>query len=98
MKYSKQIFAILVFIGIVGIQLTPLVDDPAHFFTKDPDCPLCLAFETPLSIETNPNFEFIPSITCFVSDNLLNKIDAFFYFSSLYSRAPPEHIILFNTI
>jgi hypothetical protein len=91
-KWIRQKIVLLLLLGIIGIQFTLLVDEPAHFFSKDPDCPMCLAYQTPLLFQQTPNFDIVPTVLTFLIDFSSNRIDTHSYFLSSFSRAPPNII------
>jgi hypothetical protein len=48
MKKQLCIFSLLLILGITAIQFIPILDDPNHLMKPDPDCPMCMAYQTPV--------------------------------------------------
>lgn len=46
MKKQLCILSFLLVLGIITIQLIPLLDDPSHLMRPDPNCPMCMAYQT----------------------------------------------------
>ena len=53
MKKSFKTIILLLITGFIGIQFASVIDDPEHLIQPDPDCPICLAAQSPIFI--NPD-------------------------------------------
>jgi len=48
----------IVILGFIGIQFATIIDDPTHIAEPDPNCPICIAAQTPAYLHLGISFNF----------------------------------------
>ena len=90
MKPIGRIITLFLFAGFIGIKFAPLIDDPAHFWEPDPDCPICLAAQTQVCINPDISITFTPEIILYLVEKPLFIPHVVNSCSILEIRAPPS--------
>ena len=92
---KSRIFKVIVFLMGLGLFLVlagPLMEDPDHFLNPDPNCPICHAVWTRVSVN-NARIMVLPLPIFFCSINL---VEHFNYFPpdriSIFIRGPPATV------
>ena len=62
MKLQQRVAVLIVILGLLGLQAASLFDDPDHFHHPSPDCPICMAKETPVCMDLSPDADFTPIV------------------------------------
>jgi hypothetical protein len=89
MKVTKQ-FLVLLFIGaLTSLQFATFFDDPSHLSEPDPDCPLCLAAQSPLYISQDVNITFTADIILYLVTDTSFDLYISNHASIFSIRAPP---------
>ena len=53
MRLKSYIVTFIIIIGLTGIRLATLIDDPEHLIAPDPDCPICQAYQSQVLLDSN---------------------------------------------
>ncbi len=94
MRCISQIVACFLVISILSIQLVPLFDDPDHLMTAEPDCPICLAYETQVLLTTVDVAEPVLNLIFIISESQPVNFYDHPFISIFTIRAPPEFSLL----
>ena len=89
MKISKHAVLLLIIVGFISIQLAAFLDEPQHLLEPDPDCPICLAVQSPVCLNLDISINFTPDIILYLADNTVVNPKTSFFLTVLSIRAPP---------
>ena len=89
MKIIKSTFIIFALAGFISVQFGSFFDEPEHFFEPDPDCPICIATQTPICMDTVETFDFVPDSVFYIQDTVILQQYTEHISSILSIRAPP---------
>jgi len=90
MKILLKTIYLLTVAGLIGIQLATIIDDPDHIAEPDPNCPICIAANTPVCIDTDITISFNPDIIFYLIETSSNNPYSEYYYLNLSIRAPPH--------
>jgi hypothetical protein len=89
MRIVNRGIQLFVFLGLIGIQFTSLLDDPQHLIEPDPHCPLCLAAKTEVCTTPHISISFTPEIILYLIKEVPGDPGIEDCFLSIPIRAPP---------
>ena len=89
MKVLSKTIYLLTIAGLIGIQLATIIDNPDHISEPDPDCPICIASNTPVYIDPDITISFTPNIIFYLTEATSHNPYSEYCYLSLSIRAPP---------
>ena len=89
MKRESIITILALIIGLIGISLVTLIDDPAHLVDPDPDCPLCQADKTQVLLTSNIDLSSPSILLLYLNELRPNDLYSEYYNPLFSIRAPP---------
>ncbi|MCK4558142.1 MAG: hypothetical protein KAV45_00055 [Calditrichia bacterium] len=89
MRLKSNIIVLIVIIGLTGIRLAILIDDPEHLIVPDPDCPICQAYQSQVLLVSNADLTSLSTLLLYFKEQ--TTIDSYSHPVDpiLSIRAPP---------
>ena len=89
MRLKSNIVVLIIIIGLIGIRLAILIDDPEHIIVPDPDCPICQAYQSQVLLVSNADLTSPSTLLLYLNeqtpiDSYSDPVDPI-----LSIRAPP---------
>jgi hypothetical protein len=89
MNLKKTIIVIVAVVGLTGIRLATLIDDPQHLITPDPDCPICQAYQSQVLLITESNLTTPSTLQVYLNEQSPVNPNSDIFHPILSIRAPP---------
>ena len=90
MKLKKTIIVLIAVIGLTGIRLAVLIDDPEHLVAPDPDCPICQAYQSQVLLVSDVNPISPSTLLLYLNEHAPIDLYSNPLQPILSIRAPPE--------
>jgi len=78
-----------IIIGLIGIGLATLIDDPEHIVNPDPDCPICQAYKTQVLLTVYVDLASPSILLLYLNEPQPNDLYSESHRPLLSIRAPP---------
>ncbi len=89
MKLKTMIVVFIAVIGLVGVRLATLIDDPEHLITPDEDCPICQAYHSQVLLVAEADLNAPPTLLLYLSAQIPIDPNIDIFHPILSIRAPP---------
>ena len=89
MSLKRKIVLSIAIVGLIGIRLATLIDDPDHLITPDPDCPICQAYQSQVLVVSETDLTSPTTLLSYLNEQNPFDLDLDFVHPILSIRAPP---------
>ena len=89
MKLRSILVVLIAILGLTGIRLAMLIDDPEHLLVPDPDCPICQAYQSQVLLVSEADLTSPAILLTYLNDRAPIKNHSNPILPILSIRAPP---------
>lgn len=89
MKLKRTIIVLIAVVGLVGVRLATLIDNPEHLIVPDSDCPICQAYQSQVLLVSDTDFTAPTTLLSYLNEQTPIDPNLDLFYPILSIRAPP---------